>query len=98
MRGVEDGFSVARSAKNGLLYGSDSRGRIVGEASSRSAAFATLLVNVPTTHSWTVYQAWGDWFAWLAIAALAALLLQLLRLGLSPGGKAARKTNSSVPD
>ncbi len=98
MRGVEDGFSVVRTAKNGLLYASDNRGRIVGEVSSRSAAFATLLVSVPTAHSWTLYQAGGDWFAWLAIAILAALFVQVLRLSLSPDGKVARERNSSVPD
>ncbi|MFP5234554.1 MAG: nitrilase-related carbon-nitrogen hydrolase [Acidobacteriota bacterium] len=79
MRGVEDGFSVARTAKNGLLYASDSRGRILGETSSTSAPFATLLVNVPVAHSWTVYQAWGDWFAWVAIALLMFGVVQLLR-------------------
>lgn len=78
MRGVEDGFSVARTAKNGLLYASDSRGRILGETSSASTPFATLLVNVPVAHSWTAYQAWGDWFAWVAIVLLVVGVVQLL--------------------
>jgi apolipoprotein N-acyltransferase len=60
MRGVEDGFSIARAAKNGFLTVSDDRGRIVGEVSSSSAPFATLLVDVPTAHSSTVYQVLGD--------------------------------------
>jgi apolipoprotein N-acyltransferase len=47
MRGVEDGFSIARAAKNGYLTVSDDRGRIVGETRSDSAPFATLLVDVP---------------------------------------------------
>src|SRR5215469_8522131 len=34
MRGVEDGFSIARAAKNGFLTVSDARGRIVGEVRS----------------------------------------------------------------
>jgi apolipoprotein N-acyltransferase len=80
MRGVEDGFSIARAAKNGFLTVSDDRGRIVGEVSSGSAPFATLLVDVPAAHNWTVYQVLGDWFAWVAIALLAFVLLQVVRL------------------
>jgi apolipoprotein N-acyltransferase len=79
MRGVEDGFSVARAAKDGLLTVSDNRGRIVGEVSSSPAPFVTLLVNVPELHSRTVYLMMGDWFAWLAIALLVFVLLMLWR-------------------
>jgi len=79
MRGVEDGFSIARAAKNGFLTVSDNRGRIVGEVRSGAAPFATLLVDVPSQHSPTVYQALGDWFAWVAIALLAVGLLSWRR-------------------
>jgi apolipoprotein N-acyltransferase len=80
MRGVEDGFSVARAAKNGFLTVSDDRGRILGEVSSSSAPFATLLVSVPAAHDWTVYQWLGDWFAWFAIALLVGVALRRARL------------------
>jgi apolipoprotein N-acyltransferase len=80
MRGVEDGFSIARAAKNGFLTVSDDRGRIVGEVSSSSASFATLLVDVPTAHSWTLYPLLGDWFAWVAIALMMFAIMQTLRL------------------
>jgi apolipoprotein N-acyltransferase len=80
MRGVEDGFSVARAAKNGFLTVSDDRGRIIGEVSSNSALFATLLVSVPAAHDWTVYQWLGDWFAWVAIAMLVVVAKQMARL------------------
>jgi apolipoprotein N-acyltransferase len=79
MRGVEDGFSIARAAKLGYLTVSDDRGRILGEQSSSAAPFATLLVSVPAAHNWTVYQALGDWFAWLAMAILLGVTLQFLR-------------------
>ena len=81
MRGVEDGFSVARAAKNGFLTVSDNRGRIVGEVSSSSAPFATLLVDVPAAHSWTVYQLLSDWLAWVAIALLVFAIMQMVRHG-----------------
>jgi apolipoprotein N-acyltransferase len=80
MRGVEDGFSIARAAKNGFLTVSDDRGRIVGEVSSSSAPFATLLVDVPAAHSWTVYQLLGDSFAWVAVALLVFAMMQMVRL------------------
>jgi len=80
MRGVEGGFSIARAAKNGFLTVSDDRGRIVGEVSSSSAPFPTLLVNVPAAHSWTAYQALGDWFPWVAISLMAFAIVQIVRL------------------
>jgi apolipoprotein N-acyltransferase len=80
MRGVEDGFSIARAAKKGFLTVSDDRGRILGEVSSSSAPFATLLVSVPAQHEWTVYQWLGDWFAWAAIAILAIVVMHMARL------------------
>jgi apolipoprotein N-acyltransferase len=82
MRGVENGFSIARAAKSGFLTVSDDRGRIVGEVSSRSAPFATLLLDVPATHHWTVYQLLGDWFARVAIALLLSAMMQMVRLRL----------------
>jgi apolipoprotein N-acyltransferase len=71
MRGVEGGFSVARAAKNGYLMVSDSRGRVIARRRSDSAAFATLLADVPVGHETTLFQRWRDWFAWIAVSLLA---------------------------
>ncbi len=79
MRGVEDGFSVARSAKGGYMTVSDSRGRIVAEARSDSAPFATLLTDVPVEHHGTPYLLLGDWFPWFAFVALALAIAGLFR-------------------
>jgi apolipoprotein N-acyltransferase len=76
MRGVESGFSVVRSAKQGYLTVSDNRGRIVAEAASSSAPFAELVTDVPTGHDTTLYLLLGDWFAWLALAILVFSLAQ----------------------
>jgi apolipoprotein N-acyltransferase len=78
MRGVEDGFSVVRAAKDGYLTASDDRGRIVAEARSDSAAFATLIAAVPVAHDGTVYQFLGDWFAWLSVALLVVAMSRFL--------------------
>jgi apolipoprotein N-acyltransferase len=71
MRGVESGFSIARSAKRGLLTVSDAHGRILAEARSDSGTFPTLLVDAPARHVGTAYVLFGDWFAWVAIAMAA---------------------------
>ena len=78
MRAVEDGFSLARAARRGLLTVADNRGRVVAEIPSNSAPFATLLATVPAGHSGTLFLLLGDWFGWCAIALLLLVLLQLL--------------------
>ena len=79
MRGVEDGFSIVRAAKQGYLTVSDDRGRILAETQSDSAPFATLMTNVPAAHETTLYLLLGDWFAWVALAALVFTLARLYR-------------------
>lgn len=78
MRGVEDGFSIARAAKNGYLTVSDNRGRILAERRSDAASFVTLLAQVQAGHTWTLFQLLGDWFAWLAIALLGWAVIRLI--------------------
>ena len=80
MRGVEDGFSVVRAAKEGYLTVSDDRGRILAETRSDSAPFSTLLVDVPTAHDHTFYLVCRDAFAWLSLLILIVLLASLLRM------------------
>ena len=75
MRAVEDGFTLVRDAKVGLLTASDDRGRILAEEPTRpDGAFTTMLAAVPVRYDPTLYQKWGDWFAWIDLAALPALL------------------------
>ena len=73
MRGVEGGFSIARSAKKSILYATDDRGRILGERESGFTPFATVVVTVPVRHDETIYAKFGDWFAWLNIGLLIVL-------------------------
>jgi apolipoprotein N-acyltransferase len=76
MRGVENGFTMVRDAKVGLLTASDDRGRILAEKSTHSdGSLVTMLATVPVRHDPTLYQKWGDWFAWVDLAALAALVM-----------------------
>jgi apolipoprotein N-acyltransferase len=80
MRGVEDGFTIVRTAKAGFLTVSDDRGRVLAEeATSPNREFTTMLAQVPVRHDATLYQKWGDWFAWLDLVLLSALLLSFLK-------------------
>jgi apolipoprotein N-acyltransferase len=75
MRGVENGFTMVRDAKVGLLTASDDRGRILAEEPTHSdGTLVTMLATVPVRHDSTLYQKWGDWFAWVNLAGLGALL------------------------
>jgi apolipoprotein N-acyltransferase len=77
MRGVEDGFSISRAAKDGFLTVSNNRGKILDETRSDSAPFAMLIATVSAGHSWTVFQVLGDWFGWTAIALLIFTIARL---------------------
>ena len=75
MRGVEDGFTIARNAKVGLLTVSDDRGRVLEEEPTHDdGSLVTMVAMVPVQHDSTLYQRWGDWFAWVNLAGLAALV------------------------
>lgn len=73
MRGVEQGFAVARVARKGRLTLSDDRGRVIAEATSEGQG-AELVGDLPLRETHTLYARWGDWFAWLDVAGLLALL------------------------
>ncbi len=78
LRGVESGFSIARSPKEGILTLTDATGRVLAERQSDSAPFATLVANVPVRHLSTIYARFGDWFAWLNILLFAVLVIASL--------------------
>ncbi|MBW8899709.1 MAG: hypothetical protein JF619_16700 [Massilia sp.] len=77
VRGVENGFAVARSASQGLMTLSDANGRIVAER--RTIHDPSMLVgDLPTGRGGTLYSRTGDVFAqvmivvWLGLLALLA--------------------------
>lgn len=88
LRGVEDGFTIVRAAKQGFLTVSDDRGRVLAEAKTTpQEPFTTLVARVPVRHDPTLYQRWGDWFAWVDVAVLAGLCATL-----AAGGRARQET------
>lgn len=78
MRAVENGFALARSARNGLLTLSDNRGRIIAEATTVFGRFVSVTGKVNVVHEETFYAQTGDWFAWLCVVMFIVLLAYLL--------------------
>jgi len=80
MRGVEDGFAVARAAKQGLLTLSDSYGRIIALSASAKSGIVSLVGDLPRGPGNTVYLHIGDAFAWASSAGSILFLgMALLR-------------------
>lgn len=90
LRAVENGFALARSARNGLLTLSDNRGHIVAETATAPDRFVSIsgILNVP--HEETFYTRTGDWFAWLCVAAFVVLMASQLLARLRIAQKRAR--------
>jgi apolipoprotein N-acyltransferase len=75
LRGVEGGFSVARSARIGYLTLSDPAGRLVAHRRSDPVvAMVTVPLPAPRTDP-TVYARTGDLFGWLCVAAAIAIAI-----------------------
>src|SRR5260221_243302 len=64
LRGVEDGFALARAAKDGLLTLSDAQGRVVAMKRSDAGGMVTLVGNLARGPGDTLYLRIGDVFAW----------------------------------
>ena len=73
LRAVENGFALARSARNGLLTLSDNRGRILAEVATVPDRFVSITGNVTVAGEKTFYTRTGDWFAWLCVAMFVIL-------------------------
>lgn len=86
MRGIEGGYAIARSSRNGLLGAYDATGRILAE--SRSSDGMTVVTGaVPTERRDTVYSYIGNAFGWLCLLMTVALQVWLwIRRGT--GGQA----------
>lgn len=79
VRGVESGFAIARSARNGRLTVSDNRGRVRADLASQASPYVTVLAECPAKPEPTLYSHLGDWFGWLAVATFVLVILGSLR-------------------
>jgi len=89
-RGIENGYSIVRASREGLLTASDPYGRILAEVPSSELPGRALLAKVTVAGPLpTLYTCVGNLFGWLSVAA-AALFLALgrtLRRKSSPHAK-----------
>jgi len=81
VRGVENGFAVARSASNGLLTLNDANGRVVAEAPS---THGTLVGEIRLGSGGTFYTRSGDAFGWSLVILCVGLLTSLLTTRARP--------------
>ncbi len=77
-RGIEGGYAIARSARNGLVGAYDGYGRVLTETPSGTQTFAT--AQLPAERIDTPYTAVGEAFGWLCVTlSLAAIAWLRLR-------------------
>jgi apolipoprotein N-acyltransferase len=74
VRGVENGFALARAATDGRLTLSDRYGRIVAEAVTQGDAPTVLTGEIGLRSGGTPYVRVGDLFAWIVVAVAVALV------------------------
>lgn len=78
VRGVENGFAMARSAKTGYVTAHDAYGRTLASSSTFAADPAMVVADVPLGPGPTLYTEWGDWFGWLCVAASLVILMMVI--------------------
>lgn len=79
LRGVENGYAVVRSARQGRLTVSDVRGKILHEASCENNKAATLVGKISLGETQTIYSRFGDWFSYANIIAAIYFFVMLVR-------------------
>jgi apolipoprotein N-acyltransferase len=74
MRGIESGYLIVRSARNGLLSVSDAYGRVLAVERSAGLPGTTLFTTVNVgVHIDTLYTRIGDLLGWICVIVAAAL-------------------------
>jgi apolipoprotein N-acyltransferase len=67
VRGVENGFAIARAAAGGNLTASDRYGRVIAEATTTPDRPVTVLTDLGLRAGGTIYSRIGDAFAWSCV-------------------------------
>ncbi len=74
LRGIENGFSIARNARQGRLTLSDYTGRVLAESSSADGMEHILIGKLPVQRIHTFYSETGDWFGLLNLLTACVFL------------------------
>jgi apolipoprotein N-acyltransferase len=76
LRGVENGYAVARSARNGLVSAYDERGRVLVERPVGDGITVSTTI-LPAAGAATLYGRVGDVFGWLCLGGTVLLWIWL---------------------
>jgi apolipoprotein N-acyltransferase len=79
VRGVENGFAMARSAKTGFVTAHDAYGHTIASSSTFAKDPAIIVADVPLGPGSTLYSEFGEWFGWLCLAASLLILVMVFR-------------------
>jgi apolipoprotein N-acyltransferase len=79
LRGVENGYAIVRTARQGELTISDHKGRVLYEASCVDNKAASLIARFPLYSVNTIYHRFGDWFGFVVIIAAIFFVLRMIR-------------------
>ena len=79
LRGIENGFSIARNARQGRLTITDYRGRVIKEISSADGKAHVLTGQLPLQKIPTLYRRIGSSFGFLNLIASCWIFILLLR-------------------
>lgn len=75
LRSVENGFSMIRAARNGVLTITDWRGKVLARADSGREQIRSVIAEVPVRSEPTLYRRSGDFLAWSCLALSMALIV-----------------------
>ncbi len=74
LRGVENGFSLVRTARQGRLLVSDALGQVLHEANTSAGNRAVLIGTLPAYPMGSFYAKTGNWFGIVNLLLGAYLL------------------------
>jgi len=74
LRGIENGFTVVRSAREGVMTVSNPYGRVTAQAASGSDVATLTTAIPPPQHVSTLYVRIGDTFGWFCVALSVFLI------------------------
>jgi apolipoprotein N-acyltransferase len=76
MRGIENGYTIVRASREGLLTVSDAYGRILAERKSSEMPGSSMMARVTVADPVpTLYTRIGNLFGWICVAAAVVFLL-----------------------
>ena len=74
VRGVENGYAIARAAKDGFVSAHCQYGHAFASASTFEHDPAMVVVDLPLGNGHTLYDRFGDWFGWLSVIVAVLIL------------------------